>query len=109
MLGSLQKSSSRIHFLRLVEESALGRDFGAAIRSVIFFLLFYLYFWLVVDLRLLYEGGGVITNFPAFFTGWTFFRGFLSRPGGLVEYLSALLSQLFYYSWAGALVVTLQA
>lgn len=34
---------------------------------------------------------------------------FLSYPGGPVEYLSAFLSQLFYYSWAGALVVTSQA
>ena len=93
----------------MVAESESGRGRGAAIRSLIFFVLFYLYLWFVVDLRLLYQGGGVITNFPVFFTDWPFFRTFLSRPGGLVEYLSALLSQLFYYSWAGALVVTLQA
>jgi hypothetical protein len=34
---------------------------------------------------------------------------FLLYPGGPVEYLSAFLSQFFYYSWAGALVVTVQA
>ena len=90
-------------------KSDSGRVSGAAIRSLIFFVLFYLYLWLVVDLRLLYSGGGVITNFPVFFTDWPFFRTFLSHPGGLVEYLSAFLSQLFYYSWAGALVLTLQA
>jgi hypothetical protein len=30
-------------------------------------------------------------------------------PSGPVEYISAFLSQFFYYSWTGALVVTLQA
>jgi len=78
-------------------------------RSLIFFVLFYLYVWLGVDLRLMYYGAGVITNFPAFYKGWAFFLTFLSYPGGPLEYLSAFLSQLFYYSWAGALVVTVQA
>jgi len=60
-------------------------------------------------LRLIYGGGGVVTNFPVFFKGWAFFHTFLSRPGGLLEYISAFLSQSFYYSWLGALVLTLQA
>ncbi len=86
-----------------------SRDIGGASRSLIFFALFYLYLWLCVDLRLIYHGAGVITNFPVFYKGWAFFRTFLSYPGGPLEYLSAFLSQLFYYSWAGALVVTVQA
>jgi hypothetical protein len=76
---------------------------------LIFFTLFYLYLWLYVDMRIIYHGAGVITNFPVFYKGWTFFQTFLSYPGGPVEYISAFLSQLFYYSWAGALVVTVQA
>ncbi|OHB80177.1 MAG: hypothetical protein A2Z25_02345 [Planctomycetes bacterium RBG_16_55_9] len=71
--------------------------------------MFYLYLWLYVDLRFIYHGAGMITNFPVFYKGWAFFLSFLSYPGGLVEYLSAFLSQLFYYSWAGALVVMVQA
>ncbi|MHC4738601.1 MAG: DUF6057 family protein, partial [Planctomycetota bacterium] len=82
---------------------------GGPIRSFVFFILFYLYFWLEVDLRLIYHSGGVISNFPAFFRGWAFFRQFMAYPGGPAEYLSAFLSQFFYYSWAGAFVVTLQA
>ena len=85
------------------------QDIGGTSRSFIFFALFYLYLWLCVDLRLMYYGAGVITNFPVFYKGWAFFRTFLSHPGGPLEYLSAFLSQLFYYSWAGALVVTVQA
>jgi len=72
-------------------------------------MFFYLYLWLYVDLRLIYHGAGIITNFPVFYKGWSFFLPFLSYPGGPVEYLSAFFSQLFYYSWAGALVITVQA
>ena len=85
------------------------RDLGESIRSVILFASFYVYLWLIVDLRLIYHGGGEISGFPAFFRGWTFFEKFVSYPGGPIEYLSAFLSQLFYYAWVGALVVTLQA
>jgi len=86
-----------------------GRDIGRFIRSLIFFIGFFLYLLLIVDLRLIYHGAGEITNFPSFFKGWVFFREFVSYPGGPVEYVSAFLSQLFYIGWAGALVATLQA
>jgi len=86
-----------------------SQDLGRLLQSFLFFILYYLYFWLYVDLRLIYHGAGIITNFPVFYKGWTFFMPYLSYPGGLIEYLSALLSQLFYYSWAGAIVVTAQA
>ncbi len=87
----------------------LNQDVGWLLRSFIFFVSLYLYLWFFVDLRLIYHGAGVITNFPAFYKGWAFFLTFLTYPGGPLEYLSAFLSQLFYYSWAGALVVTVQA
>jgi hypothetical protein len=74
----------------------------------VFFALLYVYLWQVVDLRLIYSIG-TITNFPVFFTGWDFFLSRMVHAGGTVSYLSALLSQLFYYAWAGALVITLQA
>ncbi|TKJ33095.1 MAG: hypothetical protein CEE38_21700 [Planctomycetes bacterium B3_Pla] len=79
------------------------------LQSALFFILFYLYLWLYVDLKLIYHGAGVITNFPVFYRTWSFFLQFPSYPGGPVEYLSAFLSQFFYYSWAGALIVTAQA
>ncbi|MDH4240443.1 MAG: DUF6057 family protein [Phycisphaerae bacterium] len=82
---------------------------GGLFRSLIFFIGFYLYLLLDVDLRLIYHGAGEIINFPVFLRGWDFFREFISRPGGMVEYIAAFLSQLFYIGWAGALVATLQA
>jgi hypothetical protein len=86
-----------------------SRSLGRLLQSILFFILFYLYLWLYVDLRLIYHGAGIITNFPVFYKGWAFFLPFLSYPGGPVDYLSAFLSQFFYFSWAGALVVTVQA
>lgn len=87
----------------------LSQNHARPLRSLLFFVLFYLYVWLWVDLRLIYHGGQAITNFPAFFRTWPFFRHLAPYPGGLVEYLSAFVSQLFYIGWAGALVVTIQA
>jgi hypothetical protein len=89
-------------------QKLLSQNFDRPTRSFLFFILFYLYLWLGVDLRLIYHGGGTIANFPSFFRGWTFFQEFTSYPGGLIEYLSAFLSQFFYIAWAGALIVTLQ-
>ncbi len=79
------------------------------IRSAVFLIAFYFYLWLVVDLRLLYHSGGMVGDFPVFFRGGVLLRECLSQPGGPVEYVSAFLSQFLYYSWAGALVVTLVA
>ena len=79
-----------------------------AIRSIVFFGLLYLYLWQVVEPCLIYSCA-TITNFPVFYKGWPFLRDCLSYPGGLLRYVSALLPQFFYVSWAGALVITGQA
>ena len=115
MVNSQQKSSRWLSILRNSKQHKCDTENGVSSRivrpthNVVFFTFFYLYFWLYIDMRLIYHGAGVITDFPVFYKGWTFFQTFLSYPGGPVEYLSAFLSQLFYYSWAGALVVTVQA
>jgi len=99
MLRTFQKLSNQDY----------SQNMGGLLRSIIFFIGFYLYLLLVVDLRLIYHGAGKIINFPVFFRGWPFFSEFISSPGGMVEYSAAFLSQLFYIRWAGALVATLQA
>jgi len=45
-------------------------------------------------------------QFPVFSWSRRFFKSFLLYPGGPIEYLSALLSQCYYYPWAGALILT---
>ena len=79
-----------------------------ASRSLVFFGLLYLYLGLAVEPCLIYSCG-TVTNFPVFYKGWPFLRECLSYPGGLLRYVCALLPQFFYYSWAGALVITGQA
>jgi hypothetical protein len=76
-----------------------------AVRGIVFFGLLYLYVWRVVEPCLIYSCG-TITNFPVFYRGWPFLRECLSYPGGVLRYVNALLPQLFYISWAGALVIT---
>ncbi len=78
-------------------------------RGLLFFCLFYLYLYFVVDLRLIYHGGGMVLNFPVFYRGWEFFREHLSYPGGPVDYVSAFFAQFFSIGWAGALAATAQA
>ncbi len=67
----------------------------------VFFALFYLYFWQWIQPVLFYQ-----SQQPVFFFGSRFFEGFLNYPGGLTEYAGAFMSQLFYFSWAGALLIT---
>ena len=59
-----------------------NKKLGRPIRNFVFFILFYLYLLLDVDLRFIYHGGGEIGNFPDFFRGWEFFHKFVSYPGG---------------------------
>ena len=74
--------------------------------AVVFFALYFLYLWFIVDPKLIFHSGGKITNYPVFFKGLDFFFPFLSRPGGAAEYLAAFLSQGLFFSWLGALVLT---
>ncbi len=91
------------------QENSSEKIWGLFCRSLVFFILFYFYTWLVIEPHLIYHGFGMTTNFPVFSVGWLFFKGFLAYPGGLAQYASALLSQWYYYSWAGALIMTLIA
>ncbi len=74
------------------------------ILEAVFFICYFLYIWLRIEPGLIYQ-----RQDPVFLTGSDFFRGFLSRPGGLLEYASALLSQFFYYVLPGALILTAAA
>ncbi|MBN1516495.1 hypothetical protein JXA32_07980 [Candidatus Sumerlaeota bacterium] len=86
-----------------------NQNIGVLIRDLLFFILFFLYICLVIETRFIYHGNGMTVRWPVFYTGWEFFQQFLSYPGGLVEYGTALLFQLFYLSWAGALILTVLA
>jgi len=80
----------------------------STIRFVVFFILFYLYVLYRIEPRLIYHGNGIVP-FPVFFKGMEFFKGFLDYPGRLIEYVSAFLSQLFYFEHLGPFIITVIA
>ncbi|MFC1604758.1 DUF6057 family protein [Planctomycetota bacterium] len=87
---------------------ALWRN-GSKLRSMIFFLLFYLFLSVYVDLRLLYYVTGATAGISGFPCEWSYFFQTLSLPGGLVRYVSIFLTQFFMFQWIGPVVVVLQA
>ncbi len=78
------------------------------IRFTVFFFLFYLYVWLRIDPSLIYHAHGMIP-FPVFTPGGEFLEGFLTYPGGIIEYTSAFFSQFFYFSHLGSIIITFAA
>ena len=70
-------------------------------------LCFFLYVWQHVQPQLLFYTIGHDSAFPAFQTGTDFLLSFLDRPGGICEYLAALLYQSYSSNWMGAVVTAL--
>jgi len=81
------------------------------ISGCVFFLLFYLYVWLVIDPRLLHHSLGLLCSYHcvSYTTEWSFFWECVSKPGGVVDYGARFLWQFFCYGWMGALIVTAAA
>lgn len=78
---------------------------GGVVRLIVtFFSLVsvYLIVWLVIDPVLYFQ-----KQQPVFFVDSLFFQNHANYPGGLLDYAAAYFSQAFYFSWLGALVVTL--
>jgi len=92
-----------------------GRSVFSWIVACVFFVLYYLYVRHCLDPRLLYHAHDVVLpsgqsiEFPIYLRGTAFFQGFVGRPGGLIEYLSALCSQYYYYPCWGPLILTIVA
>jgi tetratricopeptide (TPR) repeat protein len=42
---------------------------------------------------------------PSFSNGWAFFAEYTAYPGGILEYVSNFLLQLFFINWAGSIVI----
>lgn len=71
-------------------------------RSTLFFVVYYLLVWLWVNPTFIFHEQN-----PVFLTGVEFFKEFFSYPGGFTEYISLLLSQLYFLPWLGAIVLTI--
>jgi hypothetical protein len=68
--------------------------------TLLSFYLFYLLFR--VDPRLIYQA-----QEPVFFLDAHFMKGFFGYPGGINELIAGFLSQFFYTSWTGSLLLVL--
>lgn len=93
--------------MKILRERTFGITRYAASFHSLFFCGFFLYIWLLGDTRLIYHAFGRFVDYPAFFTGWKFFRTAIDHPGGILEYVTGFLSQLYYYPLGGAIVVTI--
>ena len=88
---------------------SLKHALGIAIRPALFFALFFLiiYFW--IDTKLIYHGHGSYLDYKIYLPASGSFADFPPYPGKTTEYLAAALARYFYYSWAGALIITAAA
>ncbi|MBN1806130.1 MAG: hypothetical protein JW837_12850 [Sedimentisphaerales bacterium] len=78
--------------------------------NLIFILFSMLYLWLVIEPHLIYQCfGTILPNANPFTTGIPFLKNSLNLPGGFVAYVSGFLSQGFYYSWLGAVIIVVLA
>jgi len=76
--------------------------------NLIFFLFGAAYILLVIEPHLIYNCfGNILSDAPIFITGWPFLENSLGLPGGFVVYVSGFLSQGYYYSWLGTIIIVL--
>lgn len=68
--------------------------------SIIFLFLCFVYLFWRLDPKLIYQA-----QEPVFFFDPHFMRQFLHEPGGLNDLLASFLSQFFYLSWTGSLLL----
>ncbi|MCF7956716.1 MAG: DUF6057 family protein [Phycisphaerae bacterium] len=93
--------------MKLLHKKSFGTTLYMAFGHSLLFCCFFLYIWLFGDTRLIYHAFGRFVDYPAFFTGWEFFGEAIDHPGGIAEYVTGFLSQLYYYQLGGAIVITI--
>ena len=90
---------------KLLQKSAYDKSpdrIWSLLFTAVLLLFYFLYFLLQIDPKLIYQ-----SQEPVFFFDRHFIYEFFSYPGGLNELAARFLSQFFYYSWTGALLLVL--
>lgn len=91
-----------------LHEASLGRGNRWVVRGV-FFAGLWAYVWGFIRPGLIFDAFGIYLPYPEFWLDRASLREAWSRPGGLLEYVSAFLSQWFSVPSLGALVVAATA
>jgi hypothetical protein len=81
----------------------------ASARPALFFVLFFILVCLWIDPKLIYHGHGQYLSYQIYVPGMRTFVDSPPFPGRPMAFLSAILAHYYYYSWAGALVITVTA
>lgn len=84
-----------------IKEHSLGKEKMSSLLFPVILLSFsFIYIYVQLDPKLIYQ-----SQEPVFFFDLHFMFGFLVRPGGINELFSDFLSQLYYNSFTGALLL----
>ncbi|MCP4609560.1 MAG: hypothetical protein GY845_12690, partial [Planctomycetes bacterium] len=87
-------------------QEGAGKKFQDTVWSLLFTIIFLSFYFIYLLLRikpeLIYQA-----QEPVFFFDKYFVNELFSYPGGINELISCFLSQFFYYSWTGALLLVL--
>ncbi len=89
------------------EQKSSRRTFGVVARSALFFILFFLFVYFWVDPALIYHSSKQYLFSKIYIPGMNTFVDLPAYPGQVTEHLAARLSHFYYYSWAGALIITI--
>jgi len=75
-------------------------------RWFLFFALFFLIVWLWIDPKLIYYAHGWMLQYPIYFPGMPTFEDMPYAPGAASRWAAGFCSHYYYYSAAGAAILT---
>lgn len=72
------------------------------IKVAVFFIFYFIYFFVFNRYLVIHQEQTQLFRFD-----WNYFKDFLSRPGGLADYIGTFLTQFYIFPLAGALILTI--
>ena len=84
----------------------LVQNRGAIIQSCVFFVPFFFFVWFWIDPKLIFHEHGHFLMYKIYIPGMNIFADLPFYPDKAVDFLAAVLTHYYYYSWAGALIIT---
>jgi len=99
-----------VSFLRSeIRRWVSGQNLGDLIQTCVFFFMFFIFVWLWLDPKIIYHGHGHSVIYPICTSSVNTFSDQPAFPGKTAMYVAARLSYYYYFSWAGAMIITIIA